>query len=327
MHTEIDKSRTARPTGARLGGSLFGSSSVPAELQPLVQPHSTLSRAESAARPLVNTANTEYSKMTDPANPVPTPPVHAARLSSLLKNLASAEGVVNDSIKARNSLIVALEKLVESNKTKLVEEQASAADLASRRATTEAKKKEVEDGIMRGLSAESFNAPLPGQTESAATHNGADSTSPEMEAFTPPPPDMETFTPTGSPGPQSEPQPSYPADDFSYGQDFLESNTYMADVAQEQQPTRNEPPPAFEPPPAMQSTASPANAAESLLRSLALPQPTQPAHAPQSNGAPSDPRLKRRKLSHKPADMDDEIFGGNEGVGIDSDVAAMLGAQ
>lgn len=312
-----------------MGGSLFASasssSSVPAELQPLVQPQSNLSRAESAARPLVNTANTEYAKLTDPTNAVPTPPVHAARLSSLLKNLASAEGAVNDSMKARRELIAGLEKLLESNRTKLAEDESSAADLSTRRTATETKKKEVEDGIMRGLSAESFNAPLPGQLNGSGT-DSADARSPEMEAFTPPPPDMESFTPTGSPRALAEPEPAFPADDGAYGQDFLETDTYMPDPVQERPPTYNEPPPAFVPPPVMQ--ASTLNGADALLKSLALPQPPQqPSHTAPSNGATMDPRLKRRKMSHKPSDMEEEPFSGNDGVGIDSDVAALLGAQ
>lgn len=325
---DIDKSRSARPTGARLGGSLFGSTtSIPSELQPLVQPQNNISRAESAARTLVNTANTEYAKMTDPAFPVPTPPVHAARLSSLLKNLASAEGAVNDSMKARQELIAGLEKLLESNKRKLAEDQTASADLSSRRATTESKKKEVEDGIMRGLKGEVFNTPLPGNTVGSAT-GSADDGSPEMEAFTPPPPEVETFTPTASPRPQSDPEPSYPVDDNSYGQDFLESDTFMADRVQEQQPTYNEPPPSFEPPPATQSNTASLSGVDALLKTLAAPpHPIQPSTSPPANGESMDPRLKRRKMSHKATDMDEEPFAGGDGVGIDSDVAAMLGAQ
>ncbi|KAL1296625.1 hypothetical protein AAFC00_000113 [Neodothiora populina] len=320
---DIDKSRSsARPAGARLGGSLFGStSSVPSELQPLVQPQNNIARAESAMRPLLSTASTEYTKMTDPAFPVPTPPVHAARLSTLLKNLASAEGAVNDSIKARQELITALEKLLDDNTTKLAEDQNTATELSTRRCTTESKKKEVEDGIMRGLSAGTFNAPLPGQSNGSEGNNSAD-TSPEMEAFTPPPPDVETFAPTASP----RPEPSYPADDRAYGQDFPEQDSYMPDPVQEQHPSYNEPPPAFEPPPAMQANAATPDV-EALLKTLAAPPHPVRTSSAQSADAPADPRLKRRKTSHKPSDMDDDIFGGNEGVGIDSDVAAMLGAQ
>lgn len=265
--------------------------------------------------------------MTDPAFPVPTPPVHAARLSSLLKNLASAEGAVNDSMKARQELIAGLEKLLESNKRKLAEDQTASADLSRRRATTESKKKEVEDGIMRGLKGEVFNTPLPGNPACSAT-GSADDGSPEMEAFTPPPPELETFTPTASPRPQPNPEPSYPVDDNSYGQDFLESETFMADRVQEQQPTYNEPPPSFEPPPATQSNTASLSGVDALLKTLAAPpHPIQPSTSPAANGESMDPRLKRRKMSHKATDMDEEPFAGGDGVGIDSDVAAMLGAQ
>lgn len=328
LFSDIDKSRSTRSNGARLGGSLFASSSVPSELQALVQPQTSLSRAESAARALVNTANTEYTKMTDPANPVPTPPVHAARLSSLLKNLASAEGAVNDSMRARTELIAALEKLLQSNKNKLSEDDTISSDLAARRVTTEAKKKEVEDGIMRGLSAETFNAPLPGHPE-APDSTGQNAGSPQVEALTPPPPDMETFTPTASPKPSLNHEPSFSHDRTTSGQSFAESDTYPASAAQEQPPPYNEPAPSFEPPLAHNSESPGfSSAADSLLRSLALPpQSIHPPQASPANGATMDPRLKRRKVSHQPTDMDDELFAGNDGVGIDSDVAAMLGAQ
>lgn len=258
---------------------------------------------------------------------MPTPPVHAARLSSLLKNLANAEGAVNDSIKARTELIAAMEKLLETNRARLTEEQTIAADLASRRAMTESKKKEVEDGIMRGLRGDIFNTPLPGNTNGPGT-DSANNTSPEVEALTPPPPEVEAFTPTGSPKPQPEPEPSFPADDHAYGQDFLETDSYMPDPVQEQQPQYDEPPPSFEPPPAMPSNAPSMSSVDALLKTLAAPpQPVQPSQSPPTNGASSDPRLKRRKMSHKASDMEEEVFGGNEGIGLDSDVAELLGAQ
>ncbi|KAG2170181.1 hypothetical protein VTO58DRAFT_101137 [Aureobasidium pullulans] len=315
---EVDKSRTARSGGARLGGSLLGgsilssssSSAVPPELQPLAQPQANLSRSESAAQPLIKTANTEYAKLTDPNTPVPSPPVHAARLSSLLKNLASAEGAVNDSLKARSELIAGLEKLLESNRGKLDEEQKTHSELSSRRATIEAKKKDVEDGIMRGLSADASSAVASGNSLPASGDHG----SPEVESFTPPPPDVENFTPTGSP------EPAYPADDNAYEQDFLESNTFAADRNQEQEPRHTEPAPSFEPPPMLQTNApAMSEGANILLSSLARPASNSPV-------ATSDPRLKRRKMNHN-SDMEDELFANGEGVGLDKDVAAMLGAQ
>jgi regulator of Ty1 transposition protein 103 len=308
----VDKSRTARSGGARLGGSLFSTPSLPPELQPLEKPQSALSRLEASSRPLITTANTDYTKLTDPATPLPSPPVYAARLSSLLKNLASAEGAVNDSIKARNELIAGLEKLLESNKAKLSEEQTTSADLSSRRTAIETKKKEVEDGIMRGLSADSSAVNTPTMNQAQAIDG-----SPEVESFTPPPPDVENFTPTGSP------EPAYPADEGAYPRDFLETGTYAADPIQEQEPKHEEPPPAFEPPPVLQTgTPSMSDGASMLLNSLTRPAPDSTS----SNSAPSDPRLKRRKMNHSP-DMDEEIFGVGEGVGLDQDVAAMLGAR
>lgn len=335
-YIDLDKTRSARSSGgARLGGSLFGNtSSVPQELQPLVQPQSNVSRSETAARSLVNTANAEYTKLTDPAIPPPTPPVHAARLSSLLKNLASAEGAVSDSMKARKDLISGLEKLLQTNRAQLAKDQESASDFSSRRAIIETRKKEIEDGIMRGFSAESFTAAAishqNGTTGSDGNTNAQNGRSPDVEAFTPPPPDLETFTPAGSPGAQ----PAFPADELTDGQDFLESSTFAADVMQEQRPQHDEPPPAFEPPAALKPHASNApgtngmsSGTEALLSSLALPQIRPKSHTPPTNGASADPRLKRRKMSHRSTDLDEEIFGGGEGVGIDQDVAAMLGAQ
>ncbi|GAB7347356.1 hypothetical protein MBLNU459_g4292t1 [Dothideomycetes sp. NU459] len=333
---ELDKTRSARSGGgSRLGGSLFGNtSSVPSELQALVQPQTTLARLDASGRALINTANTEYAKLTDPAVPLPTPPVHAARLSSLLKSLATAEGAVSDSMKARKELISGLEKLLQTNRARLAEEEASASDFSSRRESIEAKKKDIEDGIMRGLSADSFASSAPHQhngSQSLATgENPQHSASPDVEGFTPPPPDVETFTPTGSPGAQ----PAFPADERAYPQSFPESSTFAADPIQEQRPQHDEPTPALEPPPSLATNASNASStsgmlsgADSLLSSLALPQVRTASHSPSTNGASTDPRLKRRKMSHKSADMDEEIFGGGEGVGIDQDVAAMLGAQ
>lgn len=287
---------------------------MPAELQSLVQPQSTLSRSEAAARPLTTTANTEFAKLTDPNTPVPSPPVHAARLSSLLKSLASAEGAVNDSIKARNELIAGLEKLLEANKSSLSQEQVTQTELASRRATIESKKKEVEDGIMRGLSADPSTTVA---SISVSDSHDATEARPEVESFTPPPPDVENFTPTGSP------EPAYPADENAYGQDYPESSNLAADTLQEQEPAYNELAPSFEPPPVLQtSPPTSSEGASMLLNSL-----TRPASdSPVSNNASADPRLKRRKINHNP-DMDDELFGTGEGVGLDKDVAAMLGAQ
>ena len=147
-----------------------------------------------------SSANIEFEKLTDPANQVPTPPVHAARLSALLKSLANAEGAVSESIKARHTLIGGLEKLLETNRSALTFEESQRSDLASRKAIIESKKRDVEDGIMRGLSESSSSAIRPSPGPSDTNTNGAaniiKSTEPErpkIESLTPPP--TESFTP------------------------------------------------------------------------------------------------------------------------------------
>lgn len=155
---EIDKTRGAQRTvggSGKLGGSLFGGGSgggVPSELDSISKSQTALTKAETSARGVVATANTEHSKLNDPSTPLPSPPVHAAKLASLMKTLASAHSAVESSIKARTELIAGLEQLLQKNRSSLATDQATATDLSNRLATTESRKREVEDGIMRGLS-------------------------------------------------------------------------------------------------------------------------------------------------------------------------------
>ncbi|CAK44703.1 uncharacterized protein An04g07030 [Aspergillus niger] len=191
---EIDKSRS---TGKKplLGGSLFSSSSgsTPSELQPLVPLQVAVSKATVASTASATAANAEYDKMHDPSTPLPTPPVHAARLSQLLKALANAESSVSEVIKSRIALIEGLEKLLETNRSALSKEQSMVAQLTERKSETEATKREVEDGIMRGLSAENS----PAVNHGDAGPEGEPISRPEVEALTPPP--VEAITPVGSP--------------------------------------------------------------------------------------------------------------------------------
>ncbi|KAL4759212.1 RNA polymerase II-binding domain-containing protein [Aspergillus foveolatus] len=196
---EIDKSRS---TGKKplLGGSLFSgpSGSTPSELQPLVPLQVALSKAAVASGTSGTTANVEYEKLNDPNAPLPTPPVHAARLSSLLKTLANAESSVSEVIKSRRALIDGLEKILETNRTALSQEEALAVQLQERRAETEAKKREVEDAIMRGLSAEN----TPAADSGSAAASGEAVPRPAIEGLTPPP--VEAITPIGSPSQQPQ---------------------------------------------------------------------------------------------------------------------------
>ena len=201
---ELDKNRsTARKP--MLGGSLFSSSasSAPPELEPLVPLQNALTKAEVSLATSMSTSDTEYDKLT--INPAPTPPVHAARLHALLKNLASAENAVSESMKARRALIERLENLIMDNKSKLASEEAKLTETSSRKTSIDTKRREVEDGIMRGLTTEGATPPTsqtspgtPGM--SSVNGNGLSHTEPErptMEQLTPPP--VESLTPVGSP--------------------------------------------------------------------------------------------------------------------------------
>lgn len=190
-------------------------------MQLLVTLQIAVSKAAATTSSAVPTADTEYEKLTDPSKTVPAPPVYAARLSALLKNLASAEGAVAESIKARRALLEGLEKLVETNKASLAAEETQHSTLVSRKSAIEAKKREVEDGIMRGLSAE--NSPITPITDPRM--NGRPSGSPlateslepdrpDVEELTPPPP--EAITPTESPSKRADPAETAPVQQQSY---------------------------------------------------------------------------------------------------------------
>ena len=205
---ELDKSRSSGKKPL-LGGSLFSNSSgpaAPAEIQPLVPLQIAVSKAVASATGLAATANGEYEKLTDPTKTIPTPPVHAARLSALLKSLASAEGAVSESIKARRALVSGLEKILETNRTALTAEESQHAEIVNRKGTAEAKKREVEDGIMRGLSAENSPAAMQANNSPSGHTNGKATTletepgRPDIEELTPPP--VESITPPKQPSPQ-----------------------------------------------------------------------------------------------------------------------------
>ncbi|KAA6411691.1 MAG: DUF618 domain-containing [Lasallia pustulata] len=306
---ELDKSRSSGKKPL-LGGSLFSNPSgpsAPLELQPIFPFHIAVSKAVVAATGAASAANLEYDKLTDPNTSTPTPPVHAARLSSLLRSLASAEGAVSESIKARRALVEGLEKLLQTNKTALASEESQHFELVSRKTTIEAKKREVEDGIMRGLSAEP-SPPIHGSPGLESTPNGkglrhdsasAEPERPDVEALTPPP--METLTPVGSPRAE--------------GLSILTITT-GADLIHEQPPNHNEAAPATSPP------LIPATAGSDLLSSFAMPPVRHHPGSPFSNNN-SGGAFKKRKLE---ADYGD--FGSGDAMeDLDEDVAELLRAE
>lgn len=273
---EIDRSRS---TGKKpmLGGSLFSNSSgsTPSELQPLVPLQVALSKATMTSGTSASTANLEHEKMNDPNMPQPTPPVHAARLSQLLKTLANAESSVSEVIKSRHALIDGLEKLLETNRSALSKEQSLATQLSERRTETETKKRNVEDSIMKGLSSE--NIPAASPSDNVTPENGPIAR-PEVEALTPPPPDsVESFTPVGTPK-QEQPQ---------------NSNSMATATAT---PTQN----AF--PFILPSTEQPTNSTMPTLPGTELPGLSASLGHHQYDGSPSGASAKKRKVDHEEED-------------------------
>jgi len=137
--------------------------------------------------PLISTtknADTDYLALNG-GQPLPTHPVLAARLSALVKTLASAEDAVSESLKARTKLMDGMEKLLDMHRKEKIKEEKQQQDLATKREAMAKRRQEVEDAIMRGL-----------ESDTAA----ADVDRPEVESFTPPPDDLEeSHTPPGMP--------------------------------------------------------------------------------------------------------------------------------
>ncbi|KAK6382628.1 hypothetical protein LTS17_003297 [Exophiala oligosperma] len=225
---EVDKTKgTSGGTKKTLmGKSLFNSSSssgLPKELETLAPLQTAVTKQTLSARPTIDAAQTDYTKLTDPSAVLPSPPVHAARLSSLIKALAAAESSVSASIKARKALVADLERLLDVNRSALAKDEETFLELESRKNSTEAKKREVEDGIIRGLSAAEQTPGAADQPESTTTtilspdlnepssDNGGGaaflSERPEIEALTPerePIDDYGSFFQSPPPPPQQQ---------------------------------------------------------------------------------------------------------------------------
>ncbi|KFY41140.1 hypothetical protein V494_03148 [Pseudogymnoascus sp. VKM F-4513 (FW-928)] len=203
---ELDKNKSSGKRGFGDGG-IFSKSgtSVPTELVPLVAPQQAITKLAAPTKTAVNAATIEYEKVTDPASVLPSAPVHVARLNSLLKTLASAEGAVAESIKARTLLIEGLEKILDTNRNILSKEQEQAASFSTQRTEIDSKRREVENAIMRGFETGSNPATptdvTPGQSHSPATP-APESDRPEMEALTPPA--FEPVSPPPAPEAQAD---------------------------------------------------------------------------------------------------------------------------
>ena len=272
-------------------------------MQPLVALQIAVSKAIASSSGATSTADLEYDKLTDPSKTTPTPPVLAARLSALLKSLANAEGAVSQSIKARRALLEGLEQLLATNKAALTADETKHAELTNRKAAMEAKKREVEDGIVRGLSSDALTGPTASAPvlEPTGSLNGGRDPHPQngsgrepspREDLTPPP--IESLTPVGSPR-ASETAGSKP---------------------QDQAPNV---PPIIQPQP-ISSTAG-----ADLLSSLSVPPVRHYAGGSSGmSGGGGGSAFKKRKL-----DGDFPGFGAGEDAmaDLDADVAELLRAE
>ena len=284
-----------------MGGSLFsgsGGSSAPLELQPLVPLQIQVSKLALSVSSTMSTANVEYDKLMDPNIAIPNPPVHAARLTTLLKSLANAEGAVSESMKAREALVSGLEQLLAKNRAALDNEKGQHFELQSRKTSAELKKREIEDGIMRGTATPKGDA-----SHSNGGHQELelddDTERPQIEELTPPP--QEALTPIGSP---------------RRPEDALATTSTGADRIQELPPNHDEPPPA----PAFQ----PANSAvqPNVHSSFAMPGLRRPSHgAHATNGGYSS--AKKRKMEGE----FEGFAGGDVLEDLDADVAELLRAE
>ncbi|TAQ90930.1 hypothetical protein B7494_g749 [Chlorociboria aeruginascens] len=282
---ELDKSRSSnkRTLG---GGSIFTSNtgSVPTELTPLVVPQQTVTKLVLSTKTSFNAANQDYDKLTDPAAVTPSAPVHAARLNGLLKTLANAEGAVAESIKARKLLIEGLEKILDTNRIALNNEETQLDVLSNRRSEIDVRKKEVEDSIMRGFASNSNPGTPAGAEGSPGTNQSPVTPAPEPDR-----PEVEALTPPGGP----QPNPIVPAPKLD-----LDATNSSATLQN-----------------SVLTTQSPSQfpAGSDLLSSLS----TSYAHPPSSSGLTSP---KKRKLNND--DFPD--LGGDVMDGLDADVAEML---
>ncbi|KAL1609503.1 hypothetical protein SLS59_001008 [Nothophoma quercina] len=307
---DIDSSRSVGRKPA-LGGSLFSSSSVPAELKTVAPLATSVEKADLTTKPAVATANQEYEKVTNPNYTIPSAPVHAAGLSTLVKKLAVAEGAVAESIKARQALITGLEQLLATNKSKLSLDQAQASDLKTRKDAIESRKRQVEDAILQGLSAIETNrisaAPLPVATTSPTAQDR-----PQVEDLTPPP--MESFTPVGSPQ-QAPAQPVEPVPDI--GNDIMPepvSHPIIPETAPAPGNTSSLP--------GFATTMGDTNGPADLLKSLQHARPGQEGGVYGQHAY--ETAVKKRKMSNQAVDEYAAFAGDGDMDGIDNNLGELI---
>ncbi|KAF8533316.1 RNA polymerase II-binding domain-containing protein [Trichophaea hybrida] len=184
---DIDKGNGSEPSkggSLKLGsGFLSGRSpDVPLEFVPLLKSHKEINEKTSSVTIAIGSANTEFQKQFN-AEHLPAAPVYAARLSSLLKTLDTANVAVKSAIEARNSHIRNIERLLEQSKSALIKDEQVAMDIAEKLEKAVATKASVEHLILEGM--EDIHGTRDG-VGSSGEKTPEDLKSPEIEALTPP---------------------------------------------------------------------------------------------------------------------------------------------
>lgn len=172
---------------------------MPLEFVPLLKTHREISEKTSSVTIATGSANTEFQKQFD-AEQLPAAPVYAARLSSLLKTLDTADIAVKGAIEARKSHIRNIERMLEQSKAALAKDEQTAADLAEKKGRTESTKASVEQLILEGMEESSGSGSSNSNNSGNDSNNGSGDRggtpgrnttpnglrSPEIEALTPP---------------------------------------------------------------------------------------------------------------------------------------------
>jgi regulator of Ty1 transposition protein 103 len=175
---DLDKARGTTKSG--FGGAIFGSASLPSELSSLAAPQQNVTKVQLSTKTTISSANLDYDKLMKPGADVPSAPVYAARLNGLLKTLATAEGAVEQSVKARKALVDELQKILDTNKKALAADEEQLETFKKRKLEVDQKKRDVEYSIMQGLSDD-----LPGPSR-PPEQQAPELDMPEVEALTPP---------------------------------------------------------------------------------------------------------------------------------------------
>ncbi|KAJ2895201.1 UPF0400 protein [Zalerion maritima] len=181
---EVDKAR-----GNTMGFATRGSQPsppMPTELVPLADALLMVAKSVVPSRSSIQESRENYDKVTDPNAETPAPPVHAARLNGLLRNLSTAEAAIQNSIKARKSLVDNIESILESARRDLASEQKNLDEVQTRKTEVDAKKQEVEVDIMRNLAAND-KPKSPDEPPEPAKLMPPELDRPAVEALTPPP--------------------------------------------------------------------------------------------------------------------------------------------